>query len=120
MNTDPSVIRRLKLSLPVAFDIDQSDEKSIAIADKIRFSPRFFESSGDAFSIKIIGGEVPMICLLGLQKEKISCVSGFTIQKSQNRGGKRLLEGQKEKLETDEEKTQRQNLIYKKQIAVCH
>ena len=34
MNTDPSVIRRLRLSLPVAFDIDQSDEKNIAIADK--------------------------------------------------------------------------------------
>ena len=69
MNTDPSVIRRLKLSLPVTFDIDQSDEKSIEIAEKIRFSPRFFESSESTFTIKIIGGEVPMICLLGLQKD---------------------------------------------------
>ena len=88
MNTDPSVIRRLGLHIPVGLEIKQGNLAQ-EIAGKMIFSPRFYETTDQSFTIQIEGGEVPTICLLGFQKERISCVSGFERQKATHQRKKR-------------------------------
>ena len=101
MNTDPSVIRRLGLDIPVMIEIKQGGMTQ-EIADKIVFSPRFYEATDRSFTIQIEGGEVPTICLLGIQKERISCVSGFDRKKATQQRRKR----QGKKSENPDSKTE--------------
>lgn len=67
MQIDPSVFRRLRVPLPVQFEIAQGLEQDVLSA--LRRSPRFVEREG-GFTIRVESGQV---CLNGQMGQQVSC-----------------------------------------------
>lgn len=68
---DPSIFRRLQLSLPVIIKTDSAPLAS-DIASALERSPRF-QSSSQGFSIQISGGKSPTICLSTSLGTQLNC-----------------------------------------------
>ncbi len=69
MEKDPSVLRRLGLSLPARFSVASGLAGDVVKA--LQRSPRFYES-GNGFTIQVEEGSV---CLLGVMGEMYSCTA---------------------------------------------
>jgi hypothetical protein len=67
MQIDPSVFRRLRVPLPVQFEIAQGLEQDVLSA--LQRSPRFVEREG-GFTIRVESGQV---CLNGQMGQQVSC-----------------------------------------------
>lgn len=68
MEIDPSVFRRLGMSLPAQFSL--ASGLAGEVVDALRRSPRFRESSGSGFTVQVEAGQT---CLLGTLGESFHC-----------------------------------------------
>lgn len=71
LQQDPSVLRRLKMSIPARISTDGSGLAE-SIADGIEHSPRI-RSSSTGFSIKVTGDAQPSVCLLSPMGSQLGC-----------------------------------------------
>ncbi len=73
MQLDPSVIRRLGMSIPAKIKLAQKSRTGQLVAEKLDDSPRL-DSESKAFVVDVLGtGRDLQVCLRGPQGAKLSC-----------------------------------------------
>ena len=71
---DPSLFRRYGWSIPIKVD-NRGGEHSDELEQRLLYSPRF-SKTGEGFTLQIVGGNLPRVCLIGLMGEELGC-SGY-------------------------------------------